>query len=49
MGFALQFVVQQNNIASSGALNNSCTLLDVCSSWDSYATANDITVMDSGV
>ena len=49
MGLALQFVEQQNNIASSGALDNSCTLTDVCTSWTSYATANDITVEDSGV
>jgi len=49
MGFALQFVEQQSKIASSGALDNSCTLLGTCSSWGSYAAANNIQVEDSGV
>jgi len=49
MGFALQFVEQQSAIASSGALDNSCALVDTCNSWNSYATANNIQVEDSGV
>jgi hypothetical protein len=49
MGFALQFVEQQDKIKSSGALDNSSTLEDVCKSWTNYATANGITVKDSGV
>jgi hypothetical protein len=49
MGLALQFVEMQNQIAPSGALNNSCALVDTCSSWNTYATANDIVVEDSGV
>jgi hypothetical protein len=49
MGFALQFVEIQDEIATSGALNNSCTLTGTCASWDIYANANDIIVEDSGV
>jgi FtsP/CotA-like multicopper oxidase with cupredoxin domain len=49
MGFALQFVEQQSAIASSGALNNSCALTGNCASWNKYAAANDIQVLDSGV
>jgi FtsP/CotA-like multicopper oxidase with cupredoxin domain len=49
MGFALQFVEIQSQIASSGALNNSCALNSTCNSWIDYATANDIVVEDSGV
>jgi hypothetical protein len=49
MGFALQFVEQQSQIAASGALNNSCSLTGNCAAWDTYATANDIVVVDSGV
>jgi hypothetical protein len=49
MDFALQIVEMQSQIASSGALNNSCTLTGTCASWDSYAMANDIVVEDSGV
>jgi hypothetical protein len=48
-GFALQFVEMQDQIASSGALNNSCTLESVCNAWDTYADANGIVVLDSGV
>jgi hypothetical protein len=49
MGFALQFVERASEIASSGALNNSCTLTGNCAAWDTYATANNILVVDSGV
>jgi hypothetical protein len=49
MGFALQFVERQNEIAASGALNNSCTLTGNCAAWDTYANNNGIVVLDSGV
>jgi len=49
MGFALQFVEQASQIASSGALSNSCALTDNCQRWTQYATANNIQVLDSGV
>jgi hypothetical protein len=49
MGFALQFVEMQEQIAGSGALNNSCTLTGTCAEWATYANANSIVVEDSGV
>lgn len=49
MGFALQFVEMQDQIASSGALNNSCTLNGTCNDWNTYASANGVVVLDSGV
>jgi FtsP/CotA-like multicopper oxidase with cupredoxin domain len=49
MGFALQFVEMQSQIASSGALNNSCALTENCAAWSTYATAKGIVVEDSGV
>ncbi|KAF2423419.1 hypothetical protein EJ08DRAFT_451466 [Tothia fuscella] len=49
MGFALQFVELQDRIKSSGAVNNSCTLAGTCASWNTYAAANGVTVLDSGV
>jgi hypothetical protein len=49
MGFALQFVEMQDQIATSGALNNSCTLTGTCASWNDYATLDGIVVEDSGV
>jgi hypothetical protein len=48
-GFALQFVEMQEQIASSGALKNSCALTGTCAAWDAYALADGIVVEDSGV
>lgn len=47
MGFALQIVEQKSKIPSTVA--DSCALQDTCSTWDNYATANNIKVLDSGV
>jgi hypothetical protein len=49
MGFALQFVEQQSQIVASGAVSDSCALTGNCKKWIDYATANGITVKDSGV
>jgi hypothetical protein len=49
MGFALQFVEQQDNIVKSGAVADSCTLTGNCNTWASYATANGVIVEDDGV
>jgi hypothetical protein len=49
MGFALQFLELQDSIVTSGAVNNSCALEANCQSWNTYATANNIVVEDSGV
>jgi len=49
MGFALQFVEMQDQIAERGALDDSCTLTQTCKSWKTYADLKGITVHDSGV
>jgi hypothetical protein len=49
MGFALQFLEMQDQIISSGAVNNSCAIESNCAAWNTYATANSIVVEDSGV
>jgi hypothetical protein len=49
MGFALQFLELPDKIVSSGAVNNSCALEANCKSWNTFATANNIIVQDSGV
>jgi len=47
MGLALQIVEQKSKIPST--VTDSCVLQNTCSTWDNYATANDIQVLDSGV
>lgn len=49
MGFALQFVEMQDQIQSSGALNNSCALNSTCNAWNDFATLNSLVQPDSGV
>jgi len=45
-GFALQLVERYSEIA---ALIDYDTLNSTCAAWETYATANDIVVDDSGV
>ncbi|KAF2453738.1 multicopper oxidase-domain-containing protein [Lineolata rhizophorae] len=47
MGFALQIVERMDEIVPT--LHDTCQLEDTCSAWDSYAEANGIEVIDSGV
>ncbi|OCK84645.1 multicopper oxidase [Lepidopterella palustris CBS 459.81] len=47
MGFALQILEQKSRIVET--ISDSCVLGDTCSTWDTYMTANNIQVLDSGV
>ncbi|KAF2097731.1 hypothetical protein NA57DRAFT_40734, partial [Rhizodiscina lignyota] len=47
MGWALQIVERQSEIKKT--IHDSCKLTKNCASWDSWSSANDVTVVDSGV
>lgn len=47
MGWAMQVVERIDDIP--GGIKDSCKMKGNCKSWDSWSTANDVTVVDSGV